>query len=314
MYDYVGKTMSKSEVCAVVATYNRKELLSRCIRNITSQKKCDCDVLVIDNGSSDGTEELFNSVFNSEKIRYINLGKNLGSAGSQAAGLKEAVISGYKYIWLMDDDVMPKDNTLFELMRAADELGDKWGILSSVAYWKDGSICKANRQKKTLFRFVSEEDYKKRFVPACMVSAASMFIRSQAIIDVGLPIAEYFFYTDDYEFSGRVGRKYPVYVVPASTVTHVMRENMKANIVKDTSDRMYRYQNLYRNDVHCYKQYGIKGLIYLTLKFIYTLFQILFLETKSKKDKMDILVQGYKEGMAFSPRINHVYGTKQQTK
>lgn len=55
------------------------------------------------------------------------------------------------------------------------------------------NICEANRQKKTLFTFMTEKDYKKRFVPACMVSAASMYIKAEAVKEVGLPIADYFF-------------------------------------------------------------------------------------------------------------------------
>ncbi|MBP3275669.1 glycosyltransferase, partial [Kandleria sp.] len=235
--------------------------------------------------------------------KYINVGKNLGSAGAQARGIKEAVLQGYKYIWLMDDDVIPNKDALVELVRVDNELDGNWGILSSVAYWTDGEICKPNRQKKTLFRFIKDNDYNKHLVRALMVSAASMYVNADAVKDVGLPIAEYFFYTDDYEFSGRISRKYPVYVVPSSKVTHAIKVNMKANIVKDTQDRMYRYQNLYRNDVHCYRQYGMKGNIYLITKFIYTYMMVLAKEKKYRKQKIDILVKGYHDGLLFKPEI-----------
>ena len=150
---------------------------------------------------------------------------------------------------------------------------------------------------------MTEKDYKKRFVPACMVSAASMYIKAEAVKEVGLPIADYFFYTDDYEFSSRIGRKYPVYVVPASKVTHLMRKNMKANIVNDTADRFYRYKFLYRNDVHCYKGFGIKGYIYLLIKFIYTFIMIVVKRNDNKILKIKTLVTGYRDGKLFNPEI-----------
>lgn len=297
-----------NEVCAVVATFNRRELVSKCIQAIQGQKKACCDIIVVDNGSEDGTDQLFSEVFNQDTIRYFNLGENLGSAGSQARGIKEAVKSGYKYIWLMDDDVIPHDNALEELLKANEELKGEWGVLSSVAYWTDGSICEPNRQKKSLFRFMKEDDYNKRFVKACMVSAASMFIKAKAVKEVGLPIAEYFFYTDDYEFSSRIGKKYPVYVVPASKVTHAMKANMKANLVKDTPDRLYRYEHLYRNDVHCYRQFGIKGYTYLATKFIYTFLMVIAKEKKNKGLKLRVLINGYRDGFRFKPVVDKING------
>ncbi len=298
--------MVNRDICAVVATYNRKELLACCIRKIMAQDGVKCDILIIDNGSEDGTEGLFSSEFKLECIEYINVGKNLGSAGAQAFGIKEAVLKGYKYIWLMDDDVFPHDNSLYELVMADEELKGNWGVLSSVAYWTDGSICEANRQKKTLFTFMTEADYKKRFIPACMVSAASMYINAESVKAVGLPIADYFFYTDDYEFSSRIGRKYPVYVVPASKVTHAMKINRKANLVKDTADRLYRYKYLYRNDVHFYRKFGIEGIIYLVLKFIYTFMMVLLKEKEHKKEKINTLITGYSEGIKFNPSVEKI--------
>lgn len=298
--------MRNSDVCAVVVTYNRKELVKKCIEGILAQKEAKCDIIVIDNGSEDGTEELFSTVFSLENIKYINLGENTGCAAGTSRGIKEAVLSGYKYIWVMDDDVFPHENTLYELLKADKELNGEWGILSSAAYWTDGSICESNRQKKTLFRFMKEEDYNKRFVKVCMVSLASMFIQSKAVKEVGLPLAEYFIYTEDYEFCSRVGKKYPIYVVPVSKVTHAMKINRKANLVKDTPDRLYRYKYLYRNDVHCYRKLGIEGFLYLTLKFICTYMMVLLKEKEHKKEKISTLITGYSEGIKFNPSIEKI--------
>ncbi len=301
--------MEQNEVCAVVATYNRKELVKICINKILSQKNARCDIVVIDNGSSDGTEELFLTELALNNLTYFNTGKNLGSAGAQAIGIEKAVSAGYRYIWLMDDDVFPADDALSELISAGDSLEDEWGILSSVAYWTDGSICEANRQKKTLFTFLNKNDYKKNKIKVCMVSAASMFIKAEAVKKVGLPISEYFFYTDDYEFSSRVGKIYPIYVIPASRVTHAMKANMKADIVNDSLDRMYRYERLYRNDVHCYRLFGMTGYIYLFAKFVYTFLRVFLKEKKHKRKKIKILLNGYKDGLRFNPTVEMVEGT-----
>ena len=302
--------MRQNEVCAVVATYNRRELVKKCIDKIMAQKNAQCDIIVVDNGSVDGTEELFTTELSLDNLKYYNTGRNLGSAGAQAIGIEKAVSEGYTYIWLMDDDVFPDENALFELLNADKDLEGKWGILSSVAYWTDGSICEANRQKKTLFTFMKESDYTQKYIRACMVSAASMFIKAEAVKKVGLPISDYFFYTDDYEFSGRLGKSYPVYVVPASTVLHAMKNNMKANIVEDSLERMYRYEYLYRNDVHCYSSYGIKGTMYLIIKLLYSLLTVVLFERTNKRSKLGIIIRGYKEGLNFHPAIKYPNGTE----
>lgn len=298
--------LTKSDVCAVVVTYNRKGLVDICISRILAQKAAKSDIIIIDNGSTDGTEELIKQKYNLESVSYFNMHKNLGCAAGTSIGIKKATLAGYRYIWVMDDDVFPQEYSLFELLRADKELNGKWGILSSVAYWTDGSICEANRQKKSLFSFIKKDDYDKRFISVCMVSLASMFIKTNVVKEVGLPLSEYFIYTEDYEFCSRVNKKYPIYVVPASKVTHAMKVNKKANLVEDTPDRLYRYKHLYRNDVHCYKQIGVNGLIYLAVKFIYTFLLILLKEKKSKKDKIATLCAGYKDGLGFNPSVEFI--------
>ncbi|MBQ7680449.1 MAG: glycosyltransferase [Butyrivibrio sp.] len=298
--------MRRNEVCAVVVTYNRRELVDQCMAGIMSQEKASCDVIIIDNGSTDGTEAMLQEKYAYENVQYLNMRKNLGCAAGTSRGIREAVRAGYAYIWVMDDDVIPYPDTLYELLKAAGELGDDWGILSSAAYWTDGSICESNRQKKSLFRFMTEEDYHRHLVRVCMVSLASMFIRAKAVREVGLPLSAYYIYTEDYEFCSRVGRKYPIYVVPSSRVTHAMKINRKASLVRDTPDRLYRYRYLYRNDVHCYRQWGIRGWAYLAAKFVYTFLLVLVKEKKNKRDKLHTLVTGYAEGLQFHPSIEYV--------
>ena len=142
-----------NDIVAVVVTYNRKKLLSKCIRAIINQKEISCDIIVIDNGSSDGTEELFKSIFNHSSILYTNTGKNIGCAAGTEMGMRMAVQEGYKYIWVMDDDVIPKKKALYELHKMNERLKGNWGILSSVAIWRDGTISEANRQKKNYIHF-----------------------------------------------------------------------------------------------------------------------------------------------------------------
>ena len=299
--------MTNTRIAAVVVTYNRKALVEKCMESILGQQGASCDIIIIDNGSTDNTEELFRTKYSKKGIFYENRGRNYGCADSTGYGIKKAVLAGYDYIWVMDDDVFPFPDALKSLLEADEKLNGEWGCLSGVAYWTDGSICKANRQKKSLFSFVKDREYaEKEYIPVIMVSLASMFLKATVVRDVGLPIAEYYIYTEDYEFCSRISKRYPIYVVTNSKVTHAMRENRKVDFVKEPEDRLYRYRYLYRNDVHCYRKMGWKGKVYLVVKYIYTMIRLLCLERDSKKEKIDIVKKGYMEGRQFNPTIRYV--------
>ena len=298
---------NKNQIVAVVLTRNRLNILEQCLESIQSQEET-CDIIIVDNASDDGTEDMIKDSFQGDGIHYYNTGANLGSAGGFSFGVKQAVLLGYDYIWIMDDDVIPDKNALQELMQADKKLGGNWGCLSSFSYWRDGSVCKANRQKKGLFTFFRDSDYEKDLVPAKIVAFASMLVKRSAVEDVGIPIADYFFYTDDYEFSMRISSKYPTYVVPSSRVLHAMPVNTKASLLTDPPEKLWRYKYLYRNDMHCYRRFGFKGWLYVRFKQVYTFLQILIFEKNKeiKQEKINILCDAVREGHTFEPEIEIV--------
>lgn len=67
-------------IAAVVVTFNRKELLKENIEALIKQTYKEFDIFIIDNASTDGTEESIREYIQSNKIKYVNTGKNLGGA------------------------------------------------------------------------------------------------------------------------------------------------------------------------------------------------------------------------------------------
>ena len=300
MYNEIKK------VCAVVVTYNRKEKLRKCIQCLQNQEGMYCDVLVVNNNSTDGTEEMIQEEFDSESIHYYNTGANLGGAGGFEFGVREAVLKGYDYVWMMDDDTWPSSTALCELLNVDADLHGDWGFLSSVAYWTDGSICRMNIQKKGIFRHIGKKEYAMRYAPVKMCSFVSLLVKSDIVKELGLPIGEYFIWTDDYEFTGRISRKYPCYVVPSSKVIHAMKIHTRVDFAHDTGDRIERYRYIYRNDVHCYRQYGLCGWIYIICKEIYTIMNVLFFSKEYKIQKIKIIFDGMRDGLSFNPVVRCV--------
>ena len=292
-------------VCAVIVTYNRKEKLKKCIDCLLGQVDSKCDVLIVNNASTDGTEEMIQNEYAIPGVHYYNTGANLGGAGGFEFGVREAVLKGYKYIWIMDDDTWPEEDALSELFKVDKKTNGDWGFLSSVAYWTDGSICRMNIQKRNIFKHIGKKEYETEFSPIKMCSFVSLLVKSEIVKELGLPIGDYFIWTDDYEFTGRISRKYKCYMVPGSKVIHAMSRHTRVNFATDDSDRIERYKYIYRNDVHCYRQYGFFGALYLILKDSYTVINII-IKSDTKMEKIKVLFAGVKEGLKYNPEIKKV--------
>lgn len=292
------------KVVAVVVTYNRKELLKECIHALLNLEDETCDILIVDNASTDNTKEYINELIDSKRVYYHCTDKNLGGAGGFRVGMELAVQKGYSYIWLMDDDTIVQKDTLFHLVEMDKKLNSKYGFLSSVAYWTDGSLCNMNRQKVTMNETFNQ--FEKSFESIIMATFVSFFVKADIIREVGLPISEFFIWADDLEYSRRISMKYPCYVVTNSKVTHKMGSNAKVGIEQDSEDRLWRYKYLYRNEVYVYGREGIKGYIYLFLRVILHVVRVLFKSNSSRIKKIEVLLKSFYSGFSFKPEIEFV--------
>lgn len=295
--------MLSNDVVAVVVTYNRKELLSTCLDKLLRQS-VKCDILVVDNGSTDGTKDYILEKIENGSVQYKNTGKNLGGAGGFNFGLKLAYLKGYKFAWIMDDDTFPFENALEELKKTDEELSGNYGFLSSVALWTDGTLCSMNHQRITPFNIV--EDIPNQLSPIVMATFVSFFIKLDIVKDIGLPISDFFIWSDDLEYSRRISMRYPCYLVPGSKVEHHMSSNNKVGIEAESKDRLWRYKYLYRNEVYVFRREGAKGYIYLLLRFFLHNFRIIARAKECKGEKLRVIWRSFSSGFRFHPSIEYI--------
>ena len=296
------------KVIAVVVTYNRKELLKECINAILNQLYKNCDVLVVDNGSTDGTKDFISQELKNKRVHYVNTGSNLGGAGGFNYGMKEAYKLGCDFMWIMDDDCIVHNNSLIELIDADKKIKDKYGFLSSKVLWNDESICKMNLQKNTLFK--KNNDWNTPIVSVVMATFVSFFISSDIVKEFGLPIKDFFIWSDDLEYSRRISRKYPCYLVNSSVVTHKTRSNIGSNIVVDDESKLNRYRCAYRNEYYLFRREGLIGKVYYFFKIVLHKYRIYKSDnsTKDKKIKINLINESVKEGKKFYPEIEFLDG------
>ena len=295
-------------VAAVVVTYNRCQMLEKCLKCLRAQqlgeRRASLDILVIDNASTDKTVEVVVPLTIESNVHYYNTGANLGGAGGFNFGMRTAVQEGYDLVWVMDDDCLTEPQALAALLDAAENIEGDWGFLSSVARWTDGRICLMNVQRHPLYTNIT--NFQADLQPCTIASFVSLLVPSTRIAEVGLPIAEFFVWTDDWEFTRRLSRRWPCYVVGTSRVVHASATNGAGNIYTDPAERLDRYEYIYRNDVVLYRQEGLRGHLFLITRALYHMVRVIFSRVDQKARRIGIIVRSNRAGAHFNPPIEYV--------
>lgn len=108
-------------ICAVVVTFNRKDMLRECLHSLEQQSRRPDAILVVNNCSSDGTREMLDTEFS--HLQHLHLTANTGGAGGFHEGMKWAFAQGYEWLWVMDDDVEALTDTLATMLQYKDISG-----------------------------------------------------------------------------------------------------------------------------------------------------------------------------------------------
>jgi len=219
--------MSTSKVIlAVVVTYNRRELLERCINYLQKQSRLPDHILVINNGSTDDTEEMLKA----RGIHYITQ-DNVGSAGGWYRGIQYALKEGFDAVWLMDDDGYPDIESLNILEQA---LQPGVACVSSVVLREDKpthfvfpfSVLNKNDLPAVFAcpRKISSLKRLSKIANGGMYPFAHLFngalVSTEAIKQIGNINRDFFIYGEEVDYLFRLRRFGPVYSVLAAHHFH----------------------------------------------------------------------------------------------
>ena len=233
------------KITAVTVTYNRTRTLKRCLDAILSQTHRVDSIVVVDNHSSvEERKTLETLVLRDDRIHLEILSENRGGAGGFEAGMR---LAREKYpadwYWLMDDDAYPRTDCLERLLAAKEIIQqkvpeDNIGFLAPLIYGID-------RQKYQLFHHKRLSRLIYRNIPIAKSAGelkdiheleADAFvgplISAAAVERHGVADGSLFIYGDDTEYTYRVTRDMPSYLIKAAVIEHqdapVLDDNMSA--------------------------------------------------------------------------------------
>jgi len=192
--------MKRVEV--IVLNWNGWRDTLGCIASLQKSNYPNFGLIVVDNGSSDGSQDQIETQF--PAIQVLQTGANLGFGGGCNAGIRRALELGADYVWLINSDATVDEKTLTEMVRVADRQASV-GAVGSVLYeaeqpdqvqrWGGGKIQLWSGAAQHQIR-PAELDY---------VSGASMLLRREAIEQVGFFDEQAFFmYWEDSDLGFRL--------------------------------------------------------------------------------------------------------------
>ncbi len=291
------------EVGILVVTYNRLQLLKEEIKSLRNQSYHNFQIIVVNNGSTDGTKGWLES---QSDILTITQG-NLGGAGGFFTGLKYIAEEGYKYCWLMDDDVECDEKALETLVKVAHD-NPEIGFLCSRVFGTDHSLMNVpiidDRKREGNYpNWLEKID--NNLIKVKSATFVSVLIPIKNVIEVGLPIKEFFIWGDDSEYTMRLSSKFDCYLVYKSIVIHKRTLQQTLNFMTETdSKRLKNYYYSLRNQFYNRKKYGKSKDIFITLCYQASLMlrSIIRLDFK----RITILLKVYYSYFCFLPKIQYV--------
>ena len=147
-------------VSIVVLNYNGRPWLERCLPAAVAETASDCELIVVDNGSTDGSVEFVQQAFPS--VRIAALASNVGFAAGNNAGAQQA---HGRYLAFLNNDAAPQRGWLAAL-RAELDMRPATGLAAScIVYLHDPSIVDSAGDGITRFGGAFKRDHGQR-VPA----------------------------------------------------------------------------------------------------------------------------------------------------
>lgn len=254
--------IKKVKLSIIILNWNTKELLRQCLESLG--QRCRAEIIVVDNGSTDGSQKYLKAQSSKLKTTTKNLKlkiilnrENLGFARGNNQGIK--VASG-KYIMLLNSDTVVREGAIEKLIEFM-EKNPAVGAVSPLLLHKDNTpqidyymkfpnlwqiflyhnpILRPIALKIPLFKslicfFAKEEIFQVDQLPG-----AALMARREVWEKIGLLDEDYHFLFEDVDWCYRAkSTGYQLAVVSEAKIVHFGGASWKAKLEEDSS-RFYR--------------------------------------------------------------------------
>jgi rhamnosyltransferase len=310
------------KILGSILSYNDAETIDHAVQALLGQCYPLGEVLIVDNGSTDGA---LCRVFPKE-VAVIQNQVNLGPSGSFTAGLRYALAKGYDWIWILDADSLPQKDALERLVALYQSLDPRTqsqvGILACSAILAPSPKLFQGRCLTPWGMRAPKVVRGQSFLECdCTIWSGSLF-KLQAVRAVGLPRCGKMEYWEDLssdygdiEYSYRLKQAgYKVLVHPSSIIQHSVGNTVYLRVlgstILSTNHPPCRRYLIVRNMVYFWlnlnpKKRVIPTYSYLGTHLLITILKIVVME-KERLPKIRACLHGFWDGVFM--KMDRQYG------
>jgi hypothetical protein len=296
--------LSSPRISIVIPTYNKRKDVLECLHSLRKLYYPNYEIIVVDNGSTDGTSNAIERLF--PEVKLVKSRSNLGVTGGRNLGAKH---SSGEYIFFLDHDTTVNEKILVELMRAMHN-NPKIGIVGPAIYyysdpkriWALGTSINMLTGRVS-FNHEGKIDHGK-FVKAMEVQIlpAAFLVRKEVINKVGLFDDIFFAVYEDTDFCFRVKEAgYKVLCVPTAKVWHKVSPDERKSIVGVLS-RAYLVS---RNRIIFMKKHSNSFLAFIVFFLpVYLIYYSLHAFCLNRIDWLKSFLKGTVSGIAITLKLH----------
>ena len=234
--------MEYPKVSIIVLNWNGWQDTKECLNSLAEIDYQNYEIILVDNGSEDDSveriKEYINQSAQNRKIKFLALNSNLGFAGGNNVGIKNALESGTDYIFLLNNDTIVEPDFLSELIKIS-ESDKKIGIIGPKInfydfkdrIWFFGGKINWLLNKGTHIHYdeldknLQDKPFESDYFTGC-----ALLIKKEVIEKIRLMWNGYFLYYEDTDWNLKARKNgWKIMVAPNAKIYHKASRSAKEN-------------------------------------------------------------------------------------
>lgn len=267
------------DLLVIVVNWNTRDLLAQCLESVyANPPDCDYEVLVVDNGSTDGSPAVIRERF--PNVRLIGNSANVGFARANNQGIRA---SSGRSVLLLNSDTIVQSGALAQMVACMDS-NPQAGLLGANILNPDGTPQRCYGKFPSVvseaayawglenrfpfkYRFGGTGTIRDEFVETDWVLGAAMLVRRQVLDQVGLLDESYFMYSEEIDLAYRIKKAgWKVCVLRDAEIIHLGGQSTK-QVPAEMKAQLFRSKVKYFRKHHGEIPAGIVKRIFLSSVF-----------------------------------------------
>lgn len=197
-------------VTAIVLNWNGADRTASCVQALRSADTVPDSIIVVDNGSTDGSVAELRAQLPSA-CSLIENRRNLGYAGGMQQGLDHAMQEGADFFWFLNNDTIVDQETLHELLACLARQEERQCMVSPRILGTTGphqiyfAGRRFNRKTGNFDLCTTAEEHSD--LPSQVIQGSCFLVPAEVIREHGFMDTSYFLYMEEYDYSFRLARE-----------------------------------------------------------------------------------------------------------